>query len=84
MRPGKPAEAEAVAKEHLVRLLLEQVDRTFSTEGHAAGLQRVGDLLRRLDAAALREYAYLHGLITEYDLEPEKETDRAGPGDKVE
>ena len=72
MKPTKPAEAATVAKEHLVRLLLEQLDRTFTTEGQEAGVRWVGQLLRRLDDVALREYAYLHGLTTEFDLEPEQ------------
>lgn len=84
MKPTKPAEAAVVAREHLVRLLLEQLDRTFTTEGQEAGLRSVGDLLRRLDAAGLREYAYQHGLITESDLEPEHEPDRARAGEGAE
>jgi hypothetical protein len=76
MKPTKPAEARIVADEHLVRLLLEQMERTFNTEGQEAALRWVGDLLRRLDDASLREYAYLHGLVAESDLEPESESDR--------
>jgi hypothetical protein len=84
MKPTKPAESAVVAKEHLVRLLLEQLDRTFSTDGQEAGLRSVGDLLRRLDATELREYAYRHGLITEYDLEPEQEPDRTRASEGTE
>jgi hypothetical protein len=76
MKPTKPTQAAVIDKEHLVRLVLEQLDRTFSTEGQERGLRSVGDLLRRLDATRLREYAYMHGLITESDVEPEPDLTR--------
>lgn len=81
MKPTKAAESAIIAREHLVRLLLEQLDRTFSTEGKEAGLRWVGEVLRRLDETTLREYAYVHGLTTEHDLEPEEEAG-GGPADR--
>lgn len=74
MRTPKPTEAAVIAREHLVRVLLEQLERTFTTEGTAGGLRFVEQLLLHLDESALREYAYQHGIMTEFDLEPE-----AGP-----
>lgn len=71
----KEVEASGVLREHLVRVLSEQIERTFSTEGQEAGLRLVAEMFRRLDDRALRELAYQHGLTTEFDLEPD-ETDR--------
>ncbi|MGQ0702962.1 MAG: hypothetical protein ACT4PM_07515 [Gemmatimonadales bacterium] len=70
--PKKQTEAELVGKEHLVRVLSEQIERTFSTEGQTAALTLIGNLLRQLDESALREIAYLQGLTTEFELEPDE------------
>lgn len=72
MRPTKQTEASLEAKGHLERILLEQLRRTFDSESWERGEPLVADLLRRLDEQALREYAYLHGLTTEYETEPEE------------
>ena len=45
-------------------------ERTFTTEGHAAALRVVTDLLERLDDDALRAYAYQHGIRTEDEFPP--------------
>ncbi len=73
IRPSKKAEGELVSKEHLIRVLSEQIERTFSSEGQAAGLKLMGDLLRGLDESALRELAYLQGLTSEFDREPDQD-----------
>ena len=70
--PKKPTEAEFAGKEHLVRVLSEQVERTFTTEGGTAALSMIGNMLRQLDESALRELAYLQGLTTEHELEPDE------------
>ncbi|HLB53881.1 MAG TPA: hypothetical protein VJK71_02105 [Gemmatimonadales bacterium] len=72
IQPSKESEAELISKEHLIRVLSEQIERTFSSEGQSAALKLVGDLLRGLDASALRELAYQQGLTTEFDLEPDQ------------
>ena len=41
----KAVEADLVSREHLVRLLVEQVERTFSTEGSRKALRELSDLL---------------------------------------
>lgn len=76
MRETKATEGQEVMREHLLRILLEQVERTFSTEGQGAGLRLVAALFERMDDAALRELAYQYGLMTEADLEPEEENRR--------
>ena len=73
MRVTKSAEAAVIEREHLVRILLEHLERTFTTEGAAGVAGILEQLLLRLDEGALREYAYQLGLTTEYDLEPEAE-----------
>ena len=77
MRETKATEGQEIMREHLLRILLEQVERTFSTEGQAVGLRLVASLFERMDDAALRELAYRFGLTTEADLEPEAEDRRA-------
>jgi hypothetical protein len=72
----EPIETEAASRRHLERRLLEQLERTFTTEGSPAGLRMVAHLLERLDDDALRVYAYEHGVRTEDELEGEPE--RAG------
>jgi len=67
-------EIGAAARQHLLRRLLEQVERTFTMEGCPAALRMVTDLLERLDDDALRGYAYEHGIRTEDELEIEADT----------
>jgi DNA-binding transcriptional MocR family regulator len=66
-------ESDTASRQHLVRRLLEQLERTFTTEGHASAMHVVTDLLERLDDAALRAYAYQHGIRAEDELEDESE-----------
>jgi hypothetical protein len=80
MRPTKPAETAIVTREHLVRILLEHLERTFSTEGATKALHAMEQLLLHLDETALREYAYQRGITTEYDLEPEPDERAKQPG----
>jgi hypothetical protein len=76
MRPTKTAESAAIGREHLTRLLLEQMERTYGTEGQPGLTRMVTELLRRLNDSALREYAYSLGLTSELELEPD---DANGP-----
>lgn len=62
-------ESLAVPRQHLLGRLLEQLDRTFTTEGQQRAIQVVTDLLERLDDDALRAYAYQHGIRSEDDFE---------------
>lgn len=78
MRPTSTTEGLAISRQHLLRRLLEQLDRTFTTEGHASALRVVTDLLEGLDDEALRAYAYQHGIRSEDELEQEAEPE-AGP-----
>ena len=72
MITSKATEASRVMHEHLVRILSEEVERTFSSEGQQAGTRLVVELFRRLDETALRELAYQYGITTEADLEPKE------------
>jgi ribosomal 50S subunit-associated protein YjgA (DUF615 family) len=45
------------ADEELIRQLVEQVERTFDTEGRARAMASVTDMLRRLDPATLQALA---------------------------
>jgi hypothetical protein len=65
---AKATEAETIAHEHLVHLLLEQIERTFETGGRDEGLRQVGAMLRQLDASALRALVYGQGLQDESEL----------------
>jgi hypothetical protein len=80
MRRSKAAESAGMDREHLTRVLLEQMERAYGTEG-AAGLSRLlGDLLRRLDDRTLRDYALAIGLTSELELEDESEHGRPRSG----
>ena len=81
MRPTKAAESAAIGREHLTRLLLEQMERTYGTEGQPGMTRMIAELLSRLDDPALREYAYSLGLTSELELEPE---DASGPAERPE
>jgi hypothetical protein len=72
MTMTKQTESE-VGREDLVRLLADQIERTFNTEGQSQGLRLVEEMLLRLDGAALRELAYRQGLTTESEIEPAPE-----------
>lgn len=62
----------AVGREDLVRVLADQLERTFNTEGQSSGMRRVEEMLLRLDESALRELAYRQGLPTEAEAEPDE------------
>jgi hypothetical protein len=53
----KDALEGTAADENLIRQLVEQVDRTFDTEGRAKAMASVTDMLRRLDPATLQALA---------------------------
>lgn len=65
---SKAQEADWVSREHLVRLLIEQVERTFSTEGSNRALNDLGNLLRRLDEPTLRALVQWQGLANEDEM----------------
>jgi hypothetical protein len=64
----KPTEADLVSRQHLVRLLLEQIERTFSTEGSQKAMQDLGNLLRRLDESTLRALLQWQSVADEDEL----------------
>jgi hypothetical protein len=71
-------EAETIAREHLVRILLEQLERTFEIGGRGETLRQIGAMLRVLDPPALRALVYQQGLqdeseLTEAGNEPERD-----------
>jgi hypothetical protein len=69
---SKASEADIISREHLVRLLVEQIERTFATNGRDQALQQVAAMLRSLDEPALRALVYAQGLQDEDELtEPE-------------
>ena len=70
MRNPKAAEASGILREHLLRILSELVERTFSMEGQEAGRRQLHAMLGHLDDTSLRELAYRSGITTEADLEP--------------
>jgi hypothetical protein len=75
---SKSFEADFVSRDHLVRLLVQQIERTFATDGRDQALQEVADMLRGLDEAALRALVYRQGLQTEDELtEPEVDSAKA-------
>mgnify|MGYP006359174815 CR=1 FL=1 len=47
----------SAADEEVIRQLVEQVERTFDTEGRAMAMASVTDMLRRLDPATLKALA---------------------------
>jgi hypothetical protein len=72
---GKTTEAELISREHLVRLLVEQIERTYAADGPDLALQKISDMLRGLDGSALRGLVYRQGLQSEDELtEPEADT----------
>jgi hypothetical protein len=76
---SKTSEADFVSREHLVRQLVEQIERTFATDRRDQALQKVADMLRGLDEAALRALVYRQGLQNEDELtEPEVDSAKAG------
>jgi hypothetical protein len=72
MTTTKQTESD-IGREDLVRLLADQIERTFNTEGQSQGLRLVEEMLLRLDSTSLRELAYRRGLTTESESEPAPE-----------
>lgn len=82
---SKATEAELVSREHLVRLLVEQIERTYAADGPDKALQHITDLLRGLDVGALRGLVYSQGLQGEDELtEPEPDTGPRHSGSGLE
>lgn len=78
-RVSKSAEAEFISREHLVRLLVEQIERTFSADGRHHALQKIAEMLHGLDEPTLRGLVYQQGLQSEDELtEPESEPKAGG------
>ena len=83
MRRPRAAESAGIDREHLTRVLLEQMERAHGSEGTAGLSRMLGELLRRLDDRALRDYALALGVASELELEEETDRDspqRGGPG----
>jgi hypothetical protein len=75
----KHSQADVVSREHLIRLLVGQIERTFSVDGPDQALQQVAHLLRSLDEPALRALVYQQGLQAEDELtEPEDNSRPSG------
>jgi hypothetical protein len=74
----KAVEADLVSREHLVRLLIEQIERTFSTEGSRKALHELGNLLRRLDESTLRALLQWQGAADEDEMTEAGEDDAGG------
>lgn len=75
---SKSSEADFVSRDHLVRLLVQQIGRTFTTDGRDQALQKVAHMLRGLDEGALRALVYRQGLQSEDELtEPEVDSAKA-------
>lgn len=72
MTPRTIPPDRAASRQHLIRRLAELIERTFTTEGHERAMEEVTEVLSRLDDEALRGYAYLRGIQTEDQLEPEE------------
>ncbi|HEY7502916.1 MAG TPA: hypothetical protein VH700_02365 [Gemmatimonadales bacterium] len=79
MRRSRADQSAGMDREHLTRILLEQMERAYGTEGSAGLSRMLGELLRRLDDRALRDYALALGLTSELELEDEPDRDRGGP-----
>jgi hypothetical protein len=79
MRPTKGSESVGIDRTHLIRVLLEQMERTYGTEGQPGATRMITELLDRLDDSSLREYAYSLGLTSELELESEDSSGRTRP-----
>jgi hypothetical protein len=75
---SKASEADVISREHLIRLLVGQIERTFSVNGPDQALQQVAHLLRGLDEPALRTLVYRQGLQSEDELTEPEEDSRPG------
>lgn len=75
----KAEEADLVSREHLVGLLVEQVERTFSAEGSRKAMYDLKNLLRRLDEPTLRGLVQLQNAADEYEITEPGEDRGRGP-----
>jgi hypothetical protein len=66
--PSKRSEADQISREHLIRLLVEQIERTFHIDGPTQALQHLAQMLRGLEEPALRGLIYQQGLQSEEEL----------------
>lgn len=79
--PSKSSEADQISREHLIRLLVEQIERTFHVDGTTQALQHLAEMLRGLEEPALRGLVYQQGLQSEEELtEAEIEPKTGGAG----
>ena len=77
--PSKTSEGDHISREHLIRLLVEQIERTFDIQGRDQTLQNIADMLRGLEESALRGLVYQQGLQSEEELtEAEIELETGG------
>ena len=60
-----------IGREDLIRVLADQIERTFNEEGQTYGLRLVEEMLLKLDDTALRELEYRRGLTTEFERAPD-------------
>ena len=81
--PSKSSEADQISREHLIRLLVEQIERTFNVGGQRQALQKIADLLRGLDEPALRGLVYQQGLQSEEELTEAEIELKAGGADET-
>jgi hypothetical protein len=65
---SKAAEADMVSREHLVRLLMEQIERTSTLEGRNKAMQQIAEMFRSLEEPVLRGLVYRQGLQDEDEL----------------
>jgi hypothetical protein len=71
MRRPRAVESAQIDREHLTRVIVEQMERAYGAEGTAGLTRLLGELLRRLDDRALRDYGLSLGLTSELELETE-------------
>jgi len=81
-RSSKRSEADQISREHLIRLLVEQIERTFDIQGRDQTLQNIADMLRGLEEPALRGLVYQQGLQSEQEL-TEAEIELKGGSDET-
>ncbi|HEX9755746.1 MAG TPA: hypothetical protein VGA42_08555 [Gemmatimonadales bacterium] len=72
----RPVLEQEHAKESDVELLLSHIDQTYAAGGLPGALHTLGEMLRRLDPAALKAMVYQLGLETEPPAEEEPDERR--------
>ena len=75
----KPVEADLISREHLSRLLVEQLERTFCTEGSHKALYELRNLLRRLDESTLRALVHWQQAADEDEMTEPGTEETGGP-----